>query len=397
MAATSEQTQSPPDVQSAGAGERILITGATGFLGRQIIGVLLEKLPSARLVVFVREKRGQSVQERLHAMVDQVVATQKREQALSRIEVFPSDDISNDRCGLSPESYRAVSSGLTRIIHSAATVRFDHPLDYARRINVGGTRNVLDLAEEAVKNGSLRSFTYVGTAFVAGERIGLVREDELDVGQKFRNTYEQTKCEAEKLVRSRMNVIPTVIARPSIIVGDSRTGATTSFKTLYWPLKIYAKYHWRTVPGYPDAVIDLVPVDYVAEAAVALSFDQRALGGCFHLCAGEKKCVTLEGIAKAAAEFFCLKPPHYINPNLFYLFLTPLLHLILWGKKRRILRDGPAYRPYFRVRTFFDTSHSEKMLVPQAIQTPPVSQFLEKLLRFCRDTDWGTRPPASSI
>jgi thioester reductase-like protein len=392
MTNTSEQPQTPLDMPPAGAGERILITGATGFLGQQIIGVLLEKFPKARLVVLLREKKGLSVQERLHAIIDQVSAPEKRDEALTRIDVFTSDDISKERCGLSAEDYPAVAAGLTRIIHSAATVRFDHPLDFARRINVEGTRNVLDLAEDVARNGRLRSFTYIGTAFVAGERKGLVREDELDVGQSFRNTYEQTKCEAEKLVRSRMDTIPTVIARPSIIVGDSRTGATTSFKTLYWPLKIYAKYHWRTVPGYPDAVIDLVPVDYVAEAAVALSFDQRALGGCFHLCAGPKRDSTLGEIAHFASTFFKVPPPRYISPHLFFALVRPFLYATVWGKNRRYLRELRAYRPYFLVRTVFDHRGAAEHLEPVGIHPPAVSDYLEKLFRYCLDSDWGSKP-----
>ena len=124
------------------------------------------------------------------------------------------------------------------MIHCAATVRFDHSLDEARRINVEGTRRVLDFAAAAPR---LRSLAYVGTAYVAGDRTGLVRENELDAGQSFRNTYEQTKAEAEALVRSRLGSLPGVILRPSIIVGDSRTGVTSSFKMLYWPLKIYAR------------------------------------------------------------------------------------------------------------------------------------------------------------
>lgn len=390
MTNTSEQSHIPPEMPAEGTGERILVTGATGFLGQQIIGVLLEKYPKARLVVLLREKKGLSVQARLHAIVDQVSAPEKREEALDRIDVFTSDDISSERCGLTPDDYRAVAAGLTRIIHSAATVRFDHPLDFARRINVGGTANVLNLAEEVARKGSLRSFTYIGTAFVAGERKGLVREDELDEGQTFRNTYERTKCEAEKLVRSRMNLIPTVIARPSIIVGDSRTGATTSFKTLYWPLKIYAKYHWRTIPGYPDAVIDLVPVDYVAEAAVALSFEQRAVGGCFHLCAGPQRNSTLGEIAQFASTFFKAPPPRYISPQLFFALVRPFLYATVWGKNRRYLRELRAYRPYFLVRTVFEQSGAEQFLEPAGIRAPAVCDYLEKLFRYCLTSDWGS-------
>jgi len=132
---------------------------------------------------------------------------------------------------------------------------------------------VLDFAAGARQ---LRSLAYVGTAYVAGERTDLVRESELAVGQSYRNTYEQTKAEAEALVRSRLGSVPGIILRPSIIVGDSRSGATSSFKMMYWPLKIYARRLWRTVPGFPDAVLDIVPVDYVATAVARLVFDEAA-------------------------------------------------------------------------------------------------------------------------
>jgi thioester reductase-like protein len=112
-----------------------------------------------------------------------------------------SGDVSQPNCGLDATAWDRLSAEVTRVIHSAATVRFDHSIDEARRINVEGTRRLLDFAAGARK---LKSMAYVGTAYVAGERSDLVGEDELNVGQSFRNTYEQTKSEAEALVRSRL-------------------------------------------------------------------------------------------------------------------------------------------------------------------------------------------------
>ena len=238
-----------------------------------------------------------------------------------------------------------IAAETTRIIHSAATVYFAERLEESRRINVTGTIHMLALAEEAQRAGALRSFVHVSTAYVSGLRTGLVREDELDLQQKFRNTYEQTKCEAEALVRRRQADLPIVIARPSVVVGDSQTGITTSFKTVYWPLKVYASRRWRTVPGYPDTVIDLVPVDFVASGIVHLAFDDRAPGQCVHLSAGPEGSMTVGEVTKLAAEMFKVKPVRFVNPSLFMAVVRPLVMYLLRGSRRRILRDGHVYLP----------------------------------------------------
>jgi len=360
--------------------ELILVTGGTGFLGTQLILELLERNPQARLALLIRDRPGQSGRSR----ADLIVPASER----SRVEVH-SGDVGNPNCGLDSTAYQRLSSEITRVIHSAATVRFDHSLDEARRINVEGTRRVLDFAAGARR---LRSFAYVGTAYVAGERTGLVREDELAVGQRYRNTYEQTKAEAEALVRSRLGSLPGVILRPSIIVGDSRTGATSSFKMMYWPLKIYARRLWRTVPGYPDAVLDIVPVDYVATAVARLVFDEAAFGSTVHLCAGPRGSATIEQIARRAADYFDVKQPRFVDPKFFFAMLRPLLFAALWGRKRRVLRDGRAYRDYFSMRMQFDTTNAERLLEPAGVRPPHVLDYLDRLFQYCVASDWGRKP-----
>jgi long-chain acyl-CoA synthetase len=360
--------------------ELILVTGATGFLGMQLVQELLDRQPHATLALLIRDRAAQSGQQRADLFVPPALR--------SRVQVY-SGDVGEPNCGLDTASYQRLTDETTRVIHSAATVRFDHSLEEARRINVEGTRRVLDFAAE-VRN--LRSFAYVGTAYVAGEREDLVRESELVVGQSFRNTYEQTKSEAEALVRSRLSSLPGVILRPSIIVGDSRTGVTSSFKMMYWPLKIYARRLWRTVPGFPDAVLDIVPVDYVASSVARLLFDPAALGNTVHLCAGPRGSATIQQIARRAAEYFDVPEPRYVDPKFFFAALRPLLWISLWGRKRRVLRDGRAYRDYFTMRMQFDTSNAERLLEPAGVCPPPVLDYLDRLFHYCVASDWGRKP-----
>jgi hypothetical protein len=182
--------------------------------------------------------------------------------------------------------------------------------------------------------------------------------------------------------------------RPSIIVGDSRTGVTSSFKMMYWPLKIYARRLWRTVPGYPDAVLDIVPVDFVAAAVARLALDDAAHGETVHLCAGPRGAATIEQIAGRAAEYFQGRTPRYVDPKFFFAAIRPLLFVSLWGGKRRVLIDGRAYRDYFTMRMQFDTTNADRLLGPARICAPPVMEYLDRLFHYCVATEWGRKPGA---
>ncbi|MCL5772979.1 MAG: SDR family oxidoreductase [Firmicutes bacterium] len=370
--------------------ERIILTGATGFLGRQVLRLLQKKLPSANFCLLLRKKPGYDKDISLSAPPENHGDKEEIAEKNTRVRRVYMD-ITGEYLGLSKEEYRNLFTGATRIIHMAASVHFDQPMEEARRINVSGTKNILKLAHDTASAGSLKSFMYTSTAFVTGTRTGLVMENDIDAGQAFRNSYEKTKFEAEKLVRKSAEALPITIVRPSIIVGDSNTGITTSFKTIYWPLRIYTKTIWRFVPGFPDGIIDIVPVNFVAESIAHLCFDSDAAGNCFHLCAGPEGNITLEEIANLASRFFKLPPPRFVNPAFFDLAFRPFMSF-LPGKKRHLLHTLRQYRPYFRVKTIFDTANACKFLEPAGIAPPRVTDYIEKIFRYCVKSDWGKKP-----
>jgi nucleoside-diphosphate-sugar epimerase len=145
------------------------------------------------------------------------------------------------------------------------------------------------------------------------------------------------------------------------------------------------------VPGYPDAVLDIVPVDFVARAVARLAFDEAALGSTVHLCAGPRGSATIQQVARRAAEYFKGREPRFVDPRIFFAAIRPLLFLILWGSKRRVLLDGRVYRDYFTMRMHFDTTNAERLLRPAGICPPPVMDYLDRLLRYCVESDWGRK------
>src|SRR5439155_15717510 len=131
----------------------------------------------------------------------------------------------------------------------------------------------------------LERYVHISTAYVAGTHAGRFFERDFDVGQSFRNSYEQSKFEAERLVRSWPG-LPFTILRPSIVVGDRNSGWTAAFNVLYWPLRALSRGLFAAVPAYPSAPVDVVSIDYVADAVYALCEQAGGTGETYHLTAG---------------------------------------------------------------------------------------------------------------
>ena len=169
------------------------------------------------------------------------------------------------------------------IWHLAAIYDLAVPREIAQKVNVTGTKHVKEFAKNCT---SLKRFVYFSTAYVAGMRTGILKEDELIRPSSFHNYYEETKFDAEVLIEQMKGSIPVTIIRPGIVKGDSTTGATLKFDGPYFIMNML--YRLRYLPFLPsikgsNSVVNLVPVDYVIKAVLYLGHDPIGENKTYHI------------------------------------------------------------------------------------------------------------------
>jgi long-chain acyl-CoA synthetase len=279
----------------------LLLTGATGNLGTWLARRLLAE-PELRIAALVRAGDREEAGRRLARVWwdwPELVAA-----VGTRIEPIPGD-VTLPNLGLDEATSADLRRRTTRVVHAAADLRLDAPLDELRRTNVAGTAHVLEFARAANRDHDLDRFAHVSTAYVCGRRQGEIGEEGLSDAAGFANAYEQTKFEGEALVRATMTELPVSVFRPGMIVGDSLTGAIATFNTVYAPLRRYLTGKLPLVPAHRTGHLNLVPIDTVADAVVRLTLDPRAAGTTFHLTAPAESLPTLGQLFEAARAFAC--------------------------------------------------------------------------------------------
>lgn len=367
----------------------VLLTGATGFLGMELLARYLERT-DRRVYALVRASTEREAAARIERTLRCLFGAEHPHR--ERV-VAVRGDITHAGMGLGRRWRNALAESVSEIVHGAASVSFEMEIEEARAINVRGTRQVLELTERCRATGDgLRRLTYISTAYIAGDHVGCFSEDDLDVGQSFRNTYERSKFEAEQLVGRSRESLPITVTRPSIVVGERGSGWTSSFNVLYWPLRAFSRGAYVAVPGRAAAPVDVVPVDYVTDAIFALSQSPQAAGGTFHLTAG-RHAGSFGEVVRLASDYFRRPAPALVDPVLYERLLHPLL---LWAirdeRRRRALRRSEIFFPYFATRVRYDDRRARALLHRTGIEASPLSHYFERLLEFALAADWGRRP-----
>jgi thioester reductase-like protein len=358
----------------------LLLTGSTGFVGMELLARALERTDRP-VTALVRADGPEAAQARIDAVLADLFgvragAYRERVRALA-------GDLERPGLGLDPRVRDEVAQRTTTIVHSAASVSFTMGLDEARAVNVAGTRNMLELARLADHRGGMHCYAHISTAYVAGDHAGRFAEADHDLGQGFHNTYEQSKFEAERLVRE--SELPTRILRPSIIVGDRHSGWTSAFNVLYWPLRALSRGLFAAIPADPASPVDAVSVDYVADAVHALSHDLtpvRPGGETYHLTAGPHA-ATLGEICAVASRYFGRPAPRVLPPAQFAQLPASRV------ARESALEAGRIYFPYFSIGSEFSDAATRARLEPAGIHASPLSDYLERLLDFATRARWG--------
>jgi len=357
----------------------VFLTGATGFIGSGLLGKWLAVEPDVRVNLLVRGRRGERPQDRVARVLAETCPGMDVAGLAGRVRAIPGD-ISLGQFGLQPEEYRGLAERTSHIIHCAAAVRFDLPLEEARATNVAGSENAVALARTCKR---LERLDYVGTAYVAGRRTGVIKEEELDKGQEHNNTYERTKLESEKMMRQAMKDLPITVLRPSIVICDSRTGRISQYSAIFRVLRMYHLGYLRMLPGNPSTLMDIVPVDYVADVIYAIGQNSESLGKCYHLAAGPAGMTSLEEVVELAAQHFGRERLALVSPREFDALVAGRAGELSEDERNMIDEIG-IYRPYLASSPEFDTSNTLKVAGRAGITLPPIRSYFGRMAACIR-------------
>lgn len=347
----------------------LFFTGFPGFLGSELLPRVLARHPEHTATCLVQPKFAALARKRAEEL------TAAHPGLRDRI-VLVEGDITRRGLGLDHPAWRRE---VTEVYHLAAVYDLSVPRDLAVRVNVEGTRQMLDFAGAC---DNLERFQYFSTCFVSGRYAGIFTEDDLEKGQRFNNFYEETKYLAEIDVQAGMKAgMPTTIYRPSIVVGDSRSGATQKFDGPYYVIR------WLLRQG-PVAVLPMlgdpsmtrvyvVPSDFVVDAVAYLSGQPQSRNRVYALA--DPHALTVEELVGAISQ---VTHQHILRlPLPRELAKAAIDHV---PGLYDFMRIPSSALDYFQHPTFYTTEHTRADLTGSGIAVPPLESYLGRMVEFVR-------------
>ena len=355
----------------------VLVTGATGLLGADLVRRWTTTGAARRIAVLVRDRaRWQAVALRAGLAHDAVVALE--------------GDVTVEGLGLAVDTRAWLARHATAMVHLAADTTFSRPLDDARRVNRDGTAHLLAVAANCVR---VERFAFVSTAFVSGRRIGFIPESEAGAATEaigWVNAYERSKAEAESLVRASRR--DWVIVRSSTIACDDLSGAVTQRNAVHQALRLFHDGLAAMIPGVADSVLDVVPTDYVSDAIARLALRGGIDGATVQLCAGAGAMPLTELLDECHARWATdaawrrrgIALPSQADLETWELF-TQAVEDTAHPRLRRVTRALTHFLPQLALPKRFDTPLADAALGHAA---PPVRCYWARMIAHLQHTDW---------
>jgi nucleoside-diphosphate-sugar epimerase len=379
------------------------ITGGTGFIGSHLAVDLLKS--GHKVLLLARPRNSLSARERVDQLLDWFALEPQHRKNLDVVE----GSLEAPRFDLNEKDFGRLLRDVDEIIHCASNTSFSERRRAAvERANIDGLRNVLDLAAD----GRCSFFHYVSTAYAAGRRDGICRE-ELVQNDAFTNVYEETKYRAERIVSEQCGRegIRLSVYRPSIVYGNSKTGRSTRFNAVYYPIRtilflrdLYdadirerdgSKARKMGVRASGDGSlhlpirvevsenggVNLIPIDYFVDAFMAL-MEECIDGGVFHIV--NQRTVRIEDLIDYTSRLFKIGGMEPCRPVAFI------------GKPKNaleILFDTylEVYGPYMRDTRTFEDQKAQAILSGKNVVCPAFDfEVFSRCMKFAIECKWGT-------
>ena len=359
----------------------IFLTGSTGYIGAHVAANLLDQ-HGASLNLLVRAKDPQDAQLRLwRAMQLHLEFPRFYEYLQTRVRVFVGD-LTSPGFGLNRDEYDRLIHTTDSVIHCAASLNRKSEKS-CLNVNLRGTLEVLTLARHAEHYHGLRRFSEVSTVAVAGKRSNeVVTEDHsIEWDRSDYDPYARTKKFCEHMTRVLLPDTPKTVFRPSIVLGDSRRAETTQFdmvKAFVFLAGLPA------LPFRPSDKIDIVNVDFVADAIATLHQKDQPRWDTYHLSSGTSS-QTFKELTNALAEAQQKRKPVFL-PFTEKTFASSVNFL---SNRKGPVGSGATllkvFMPYLVWNTVFDNTRVTSELGRRPV---PFSQYSFPLLKFSRENNF---------
>ncbi len=358
----------------------LFLTGSTGYIGAHVLANLLER-SGDRVNLLVRAKNEQEAGERLwKALQLHMDFARFRDYLDSRITIFRGD-LTDWRLGLDAADYGRLVASTDSILHCAASLNRKSEKS-CMNVNLRGTLEVIRLAQRI--GGGLRRFSFVSTVAVAGKRQDEIVEEDRSIEwtRSDWDPYARTKKFCEHMVREMLPDVSKIIFRPSIVLGDTRYGATTQFEMVRAFVFLAGL---PVLPLRPNDRIDIVPVDYVADAIAMLHQKEKPAHDLYHLSSGAGS-ETCRQITDALA-----KAPGGHKPVYVPALAKPFNATVDWLSNRKGSVGHAAvllkvFLPYLYWNVVFDNS---RVVAEMGRAPEPFSKYCYPLLKFSRENHFA--------